>query len=118
MENRIYFRNLGALRFIAAVSVIFHHVEQYKFWAKIPNVWGNTTVDALGSKAVSFFFVLSGFLITYLLMEEQKKTGAISVKNFYIRRILRIWPVYYIVVIVCLFVLPFVFDFSYLDITL
>lgn len=116
MEKRIYFKNLAALRFIAATAVIFHHIEQYKFWAKIPNVWGNTTVDAFGSKAVSFFFVLSGFLISYLLMEEQRKTGEISVKDFYVRRILRIWPVYYLVVIIVLFVIPVVFDLSWLGI--
>jgi peptidoglycan/LPS O-acetylase OafA/YrhL len=116
MEKRIYFKNLAALRFIAATAVIFHHIEQYKFWAKIPNVWGNTTVDAFGSKAVSFFFVLSGFLISYLLMEERRKTGDISIKDFYIRRILRIWPVYYLVVVVVLFVLPHVFDLSWLGI--
>lgn len=116
MENRIYFRNLGALRFFAAVAVIFHHVEQYKFWAGLPNVWGSTVIDALGTKAVSFFFVLSGFLISFLLMEENQKTRTIHVKNFYIRRILRIWPVYYIVVILCLFVIPNVLDTSFLGI--
>lgn len=106
MENRIYFKNLSALRFIAATLVIFHHVEQYKLWAGLPNVFTNTTVLALGHKAVSFFFVLSGFLITYLLLAEEKKTGGIDVQNFYIRRILRIWPLYYFIVILCLFVLP------------
>ncbi|HYF69227.1 MAG TPA: acyltransferase family protein, partial [Ohtaekwangia sp.] len=94
MEKRIYFKNLSALRFFAATAVILHHIEQYKFWAKIPNTWGDVTTDALGHKAVSFFFVLSGFLISYLLMEEQKKAGHISIKDFYIRRLLRIWPVY------------------------
>src|SRR5690606_11355154 len=84
----------------------------------IPNIWGNTTVDALGSKAVSFFFVLSGFLITYLLMAEKKKTGHVAIKEFYVRRILRIWPVYYLVVIVCLFLVPLVFDMSLLGINL
>ncbi len=118
MAERVYFKNLSALRFLAATAVIFHHVEQYKFWAGIPNVWGHTTVDALGSKAVSFFFVLSGFLITYLLMAERTKTGHISIKEFYVRRILRIWPVYYLVVFICLFVVPFIFDMSLLGIDL
>ncbi len=118
MSDRVYFKNLSALRFLAASAVIFHHVEQYKFWAGIPNVWGNTTIDALGSKAVSFFFVLSGFLITYLLMAEKTKTGDVAIKDFYVRRILRIWPVYYLVVIVCLFLVPLVFDMSLLGINL
>lgn len=116
MEKRVYFKNLGGLRFFAAFAVILHHLEQYKFWAKMPSNWGNVTVDALGHKAVSFFFVLSGFLITYLLLEESKKTGTISIKDFYVRRILRIWPVYYLVIILCLFVIPFVFDLSYIGI--
>lgn len=118
MEKRIYFKNLSGLRFLAATAVIFHHVEQYKFWAGIPNIWGNTSIDALGQKAVSFFFVLSGFLISYLLLEENKKTGEISIRDFYIRRVLRIWPVYYLVVILCLFVVPFVFDLSMLGVNL
>jgi peptidoglycan/LPS O-acetylase OafA/YrhL len=116
MEKRVYFKNLNGLRFFAAFAVILHHLEQYKFWAKLPSNWGNVTVDAFGHKAVSFFFVLSGFLITYLLLEESKKTGTISIKDFYVRRILRIWPVYYLVIILCLFVIPFVFDLSYIGI--
>lgn len=116
MEKRVYFKNLNGLRFFAAFVVILHHLEQYKFWAKIPSIWANVTIDAFGHKAVSFFFVLSGFLITYLLLEEDRKTHTISVKDFYVRRILRIWPVYYLVVIVCLFVIPVVFDLSYLGI--
>jgi peptidoglycan/LPS O-acetylase OafA/YrhL len=112
MEKRIYFKNLNGLRFIAATLVIFHHIEQYKWWAKLPNVWGNTAITAIGQKAVSFFFVLSGFLITYLLLVENKQSGSINVRNFYIRRILRIWPLYYLIVLLSLFVLPLVFDFS------
>ena len=55
---------------------------------------------------VSIFFVLSGFLITYLLLTEKEKFKTISVKRFYIRRILRIWPLYYLVVILALYVFP------------
>lgn len=112
MEKRVYFKNLNALRFFAASAVIFHHVEQYKFLAGFDNAWGNTTIDSLGHKAVSFFFVLSGFLITYLLFEEHKQQGDVNVRNFYIRRILRIWPLYFLIVSICLFVLPYLLDLS------
>ncbi|WP_315820634.1 hypothetical protein [Paraflavitalea speifideaquila] len=44
--------------------------------------------------------MLSGFLITYLLIREKEVTGTIHVGNFYIRRILRIWPLYFL----CLFI--------------
>lgn len=48
--------------------------------------------------AVTFFFVLSGFLITYLLLTEKKAFGTIAVRKFYWRRILRIWPLYYLII--------------------
>jgi len=60
------------------------------------------------SYAVTLFFVLSGFLITYLLLEEKTKTGTVSLKNFYLRRILRIWPLYYLIIIVTIVLSKFV----------
>jgi peptidoglycan/LPS O-acetylase OafA/YrhL len=106
-KSRIYFKNLNALRFFAATAVIFHHVEQHKYWAKLPNIWGNTAIDAFGNEAVAFFFVLSGFLITYLLLEENKQKRSIDIQNFYIRRVLRIMPLYYLIVLVCIVFLPY-----------
>lgn len=47
-----------------------------------------------GNLGVRFFFVISGFLITFLLIRECERTGSVSLKNFYIRRALRILPVY------------------------
>jgi peptidoglycan/LPS O-acetylase OafA/YrhL len=112
MEKRVYFKNLNALRFFAATAVIFHHVEQYKYWIGLPNAWGNTTIDALGHKAVSLFFVLSGFLITFLLLTEKEKTGDIHIREFYMRRVLRIWPLYFLIVVLCVFIVPRVFQVS------
>lgn len=51
-----------------------------------------------GPMGVSIFFTLSGFLITYLLISEHHTFSKISLKNFYIRRVLRIWPLYFLVV--------------------
>jgi peptidoglycan/LPS O-acetylase OafA/YrhL len=51
-----------------------------------------------GNYGVSLFFVLSGFLITYLLMHEAKTKGSINIFRFFMRRLLRIWPVYFIVI--------------------
>lgn len=59
-----------------------------------------------GSLGVIFFFVLSGFLITYLLLNEKKSSGTIAVRKFYMRRILRIWPLYFLIVLLGFFVLP------------
>jgi peptidoglycan/LPS O-acetylase OafA/YrhL len=51
-----------------------------------------------GSLGVDFFFLISGFLITYLLLTERSVSGTIGIKNFYLRRILRIWPLYFAII--------------------
>ncbi len=61
-----------------------------------------------GSLGVTLFFVLSGFLITYLLISEKENTSTVQIKKFYIRRVLRIWPLYYLIVVLGLFVFPFI----------
>ncbi len=71
--------SLDGLRAVAVLSVMFFHSF---------GLWG-------GRLGVSLFFVLSGFLITWLLLSEQEKHGSISLKNFYLRRTLRIFPAYY-----------------------
>lgn len=68
--------------------------------------WNNPLFFNLGGLGVYFFFVLSGFLITYLLLAEKEKFGTISIKQFYFRRILRIWPLYYFVLVLGFFILP------------
>ncbi len=75
----------------------------------IQNTFWETLLHAItnGQMGVSIFFVLSGFLITYLLVGEHEIKSRISVKNFYIRRILRIWPLFFLVVIISFFVYPF-----------
>ncbi|GHT66178.1 hypothetical protein AGMMS50239_27220 [Bacteroidia bacterium] len=89
-QDKIYFPNLNGLRFIAALMVIVCHLEQFLFIFGYANHW--SSVSILGTLGVQLFFVLSGFLITYLLLSEENKTKTISIKDFYIRRILRIWP--------------------------
>lgn len=101
-----YFPGLDGLRFFAALAVIISHVELLKSAFKLPNTWDHPIIFELGGLGVSFFFVLSGFLITYLLLVEQEKKGDISLKNFYLRRVLRIWPLFYFVFILGFFVLP------------
>ena len=61
----------------------------------------------IGELDVSLFFVLSGFLITFLLLKEKQDTGTIVLKNFYVRRVLKIWPLYYFIMIIGFFLLPY-----------
>ncbi len=104
--NSVYFKNLNGLRFIAAAMVIFDHIEQSKGIFGINNYYGVLFFGMIGKLGVMLFFVISGFLITFLLLEEQQKTGRISVWRFYMRRILRIWPLYFLMVILSFFVVP------------
>jgi peptidoglycan/LPS O-acetylase OafA/YrhL len=102
----VYFPGLNGLRFFAALAVVLSHVELLKQYSGYPNVYEHPAVYELGRMAVTLFFVLSGYLITYLLLAEKKITNNISVKDFYIRRVLRIWPLYYLIVVLAFFVLP------------
>ena len=108
-----YFQGLDALRFFAATLVIFHHIEQYKYWSGKESLWGNGFIDSLGHNPVSFFFVLSGFLITYLLLNENDKQGKINIPFFYLKRILRIWPLYFLIALIALFIVPLFSDNSF-----
>jgi len=102
----VYFPGLHALRFFAALAVVVGHVELLKSYHGYPNFADNLAVYELGRIAVTFFFVLSGFLITFLLLEEKREAGTLSIRKFYVRRIFRIWPLYYLVVFLTFVVVP------------
>ncbi len=102
MSKRVYFRGLNVLRFIAAFAVLIFHSSQwyhYKFDTPFKMFLHNLPV------AVDFFFILSGFLIIYLLLVEKDSTKTINLKNFYIRRFLRILPLYYLIILIAYFFL-------------
>jgi peptidoglycan/LPS O-acetylase OafA/YrhL len=91
-ENKIYLPGLNGLRAIAAFGVLFSHVNLGIEAYGLPI---RKTSDLAGF-GVTIFFALSGFLITYLLLKEKEQFNTINIKNFYVRRILRIWPLYFL----------------------
>ena len=109
--KKIHFPGLNGVRFIAALLVIIDHTELFKSYLGLPTLWGNSYSSYLGAFGVSIFFVLSGFLITYLLLVE-KKEGSIQIKLFYLRRVLRIWPLYYLLVLLGFLVIPYLSYFQ------
>lgn len=120
MENakekvKVYFPNLDALRTIAFLFVFSEHVLWSAF--KNLNIQDRFLLDfaynifANGGLGVSIFFVLSGFLITYLILTEIKFFGKLDLKSFYIRRTLRIWPLYFLVIAFVFAGIPFVQHF-------
>jgi peptidoglycan/LPS O-acetylase OafA/YrhL len=104
-SKSVYFPNLNGIRFIAALLVVISHVGQFKPYFGYPD-WGLEPTKIIGRLGVLLFFALSGFLITYLLLTEEKNFKKISIKDFYIRRVLRIWPLYFFVIIVAFLILP------------
>jgi peptidoglycan/LPS O-acetylase OafA/YrhL len=103
-QTRIFFPNLDGLRFICFFAVFLHHcyLSFFSYTEKSSPGFFNTQefLFQYGTLGVNFFFVLSGFLITFLLIKEREFTGTIHIGNFYVRRILRIWPLYFL----CLFI--------------
>ena len=83
-------RTLDGLRALSISLVILGHLAGNP---KIPP----RLADAMdfANFGVRVFFVISGFLITMLLLKEEAKTGTISLRNFYIRRVFRIFPAFY-----------------------
>lgn len=96
-----YLKGLDTLRALAALIVVWSHIELIKEQHCIPRI--NFAVFPNAHYSVTLFFVLSGFLITYLLMLEIEKYKAVSFRKFYIRRILRIWPLYYLIIFLSYF---------------
>lgn len=94
-RDRLYLKGLDGIRAIASLAILFTHLNGH---LKTPTFiflerW---------NYGVTFFFALSGFLITYLLLVEKKTTSIISYKNFYKNRIFRIFPLYFFYILVCL----------------
>lgn len=100
------FPMLNTFRFCAAMGVVIQHAEEIKSHAGLQHIYNYHSIKNLGGICVSAFFVLSGFLITYLLMKEKNQFGEIDIKNFYRKRILRIWPLYFITLILYKVILP------------
>ena len=83
--------SLDGLRGISILIVLWHHVD-IQFGSAWPS-WVGRFRD-VGSIGVDMFFVISGFLITLLLVRERQRTGRIALVGFYVRRFFRIVPVY------------------------
>ena len=102
MQKKLYFKNLDASRFIAFLLVFLAHcfisedleVKNSDSFIAVYN-WGK--VGVLG---LEYFFVLSSFLISIIILEEKKQRNSFHLGNFLIRRSLRVWPLYFLILII------------------
>jgi peptidoglycan/LPS O-acetylase OafA/YrhL len=115
MSKIIHLKGLNGLRAIAALAVVISHTAlSLSNFGLIDTIFGidkngNPKGLLLASYGVSIFFALSGFLITFLLLKEKEKTNKINIKKFYIRRALRIWPLYYFYLIL-IFIVYYIYN--------
>ena len=106
--------SLNGLRALSILLVIFSHLYNHHYFndgdilIKYVPLWLFN-----GALGVNIFFIISGFLITTLLKHELEAYGKISLKAFYMRRIIRIFPAYYFLLLVY-FILQY-FEVVYFD---
>ena len=101
-------RSLDGLRAISICMVLIGHLSPY-LPANITNSIFFKFISN-GTLGVSIFFVISGYLITKLLIQEKNKTGDVSLKNFYTRRVLRIFPIFYLYILLVIIIKMFFFS--------
>ena len=107
-----YHPELDVLRFFAFLAVFLHHAlpRDAALYVNngLPPLASQLVVTAkqAGAYGVDLFFVLSAYLITELLIREHEKRGSFSIPAFYMRRALRIWPLYFTFLALTVFLVP------------
>ncbi len=111
-QKQFYRPELDSLRFCAFFAVfIFHalpHDPAFFIERGLPNAVSNVAAEMVhaGAFGVDLFFCLSAYLISSLLIREFQREGRVDIGAFYVRRILRIWPLYCFAIILFMIILP------------
>jgi peptidoglycan/LPS O-acetylase OafA/YrhL len=89
-------KELDGWRAVSVLLVIVHHIGSYQFGRIVaPHLRLALVLNDCGPLGVRVFFVISGFVICRLLILEEMRSGSVSLKGFYIRRVFRILPPFY-----------------------
>ncbi len=112
--GNFYHPELDALRFVAFLAVFMHHalprdagVYLSKGFSPAATEWLLAAKEG-GAFGLDLFFALSSYLITELLLREYASRGSFSVSAFYVRRALRIWPLYFTFLALTVLVIPMI----------
>ena len=111
-SSAVYIPQFDIIRFFAAfMIVIYHSYLAWKGWYGLPGIISTGDYKSFSRVGihvdqfirnlpfgVDIFFFISGYLLTYLLVVEKEKYGKVNIPKFYIRRGLRIWPLYFFLV--------------------
>ena len=94
-NSRFYLPELDGLRFFAFLAVFLSHVAAFSNGANEAKPAIIQIFNLVGRFGVDLFFALSAYLLTVLMIREKDKFGSLDVRAFYMRRLLRIWPLYF-----------------------
>ena len=105
-KSKYYFPQLDSIRGLSFLAVFFFHAVHPHFgtgfFSRMAQYLYNNLV-----LSIDVFFILSSFLLTWLGINEYKEKGNFSFVNYFIRRILRIWPLYFLIMIFSFILLPY-----------
>jgi len=110
MGQKVFFKNLDALRFIAFLFIFLGHaLDTDSNIIRNSDVYGwvKNYVYIFGQTGFSFAFVLSSYINTWVILEERENAGHFKPWLYYVRRAIRIWPLYFLVLFIGFVVLPF-----------
>jgi len=103
---KVYFRGINTIRVLAVWFVILDHTNIRGHISFLQQGWGEDYNTYIGMFGVSIFLVLSGFLNTFLLLQEKQHQQKINLSRFYVRRAARLYPLYFLLIILSFFVIP------------
>jgi len=94
-KDRFYLPELDGLRYFAFMAVFLSHIATFSNGNKLAQPAVIELCNMFGRFGVDLFFALSAYLLTSLMLAERERSGAFQVRAFYMRRLLRIWPLYF-----------------------
>lgn len=113
MRQKVFFKDLDALRFIAFLFIFLGHaLDTDSNVIRNSDVYGwvKNYVYIFGKTGFSFAFVLSSYINTWVILEERKQAGYFKPWLYYVRRAIRIWPLYFLVLFIGFVVVPLVME--------
>lgn len=116
-KGKLYFPQLDSIRGISFIAIFLFHavrIPDHPFWGADFLYYLYKNLD-LG---VEVFFVLSAFLLTWLGLNEYKKRNNFSLGNYFKRRVLRIWPLYFFILILAFLIFPQVAKYFHFEMSL
>jgi len=116
-RSKYYFPQLDSIRGLSFLAVFFFHAWHPNFGTGFFGRLFQYCYDSL-FLSIDVFFILSSFLLTWLGINEYRIKGNFSFINYFIRRVLRIWPLYYLLMIFSFIVLPYASSALHVPVTL